>query len=533
MTVLSGFLGSGKTTLLQHILSNREGLRIGMIVNDMSEVNVDASLIQDGKVPSSTGSAAASGDVALVRLEDKVVELSNGCICCTLRDDLLKTMIRLASEKRFDYLVIESTGISEPQPVAETFTFEDEESGQSLADHCKLDTCVTVVDAYNWLKDYVSPDSLQERKMEAYDGDERNVVDLLIDQVEFANVIVLNKCDLISKADLAKLRAIITKLNPGAKIVESTYSKVDLRSVLNTGLFSLEAAAASPGWLQELRGAHTPETLEYGISSFVYRARRPFHPQRLHELLCRSGANVGPSAPSGSAGSAGAASASSSAALDGEQTAMSRVIRSKGFFWIAVDGGMDEAGMWSQAGRVWQFTAGRAWWATVPKKEWPPGLADVLLKRKGQGDVVAGTQQPMAWDKTYGDRGTELVLIGVGMEQAAVTAELQSCLLNDEEYALGPSGTNPEANEGIGNGWDSWEDPFDFYEYEDIDEVDGEEVEEEEEGEAARAGGGAADAAAGHAGHSHGPGETCTDDHAHGEEGHRDRPKIARLVVTR
>lgn len=344
VTVLSGFLGAGKTTLLQHILSNKEGLRIGMIVNDMSEVNVDAALIE-------------GGSAGLVRLEDKVVELSNGCICCTLREDLLKVMIRLASEKRFDYLVIESSGISEPQPVAETFTFVDEETGQSLADVARLDTCVTVVDAYNWLRDYTSPDSLSERRLAAFSGDERAVVDLLIDQVEFADVLVLNKTDMVSPSDLGRLRGILAKLNPRAQLVESSFSRVPLASVLNTGLFDLEAAASSPGWLQELRGAHTPETLEYGISSTVYRASKPFHPQRLHELLCRSGASV--EAPLGSMAEAAAAPASGGDAPVGDgvtpspappSSSLSRVLRSKGFFWIAVDGGMDETGMWSHAG---------------------------------------------------------------------------------------------------------------------------------------------------------------------------------------
>jgi G3E family GTPase len=408
-------------------------------------------------------------------------------------------MIKLASEGKFDYLVIESSGISEPQPVAETFTFEDEETGQSLSDFCRLDTCVTVVDAYNWLKDYTSPDSLVDRSMGAYEGDERGVVDLLIDQVEFADVIVLNKTDLITTPELTKLTAILTKLNPRAKIMTSSWSKVDLRSVLNTGLFSMEGAASSPGWLRELRGSHTPETEEYGISSVVYRARRPFHPQRLHALLCSSGANIS-GGPVGGAGPTTPAEGSSGAA--GAGTAMSRVIRSKGFFWLAVDGGMDEVGMWSQAGRVWQFSAGRAWWATVRKQEWPPGLADVLLKRKAQGDVHKGAQQAMAWDKTYGDRGSELVLIGVGLDKAGVCGELDACLLTAEEFALGSSGTNPEANEGMGNGWDNWEDPFDFYEYEDDDD-------EEEDGE----GGGGEGAG-----------------HAHGKP---DGPKIARLVVTR
>ncbi len=492
VTVLSGFLGSGKTTLLQHILTNREGLRVGLIVNDMSDVNVDGALLE--------------GE-GLVRLEDKLVELSNGCICCTLREDLLKEMIRMAGEGRFDYLVIESSGISEPQPVAEVFTFTDEETGQSLGDVARLDTCVTVVDAYNWLRDYTSPDSLEGRSMAAFPGDSRGVVDLLIDQVEFANVIVLNKTDLVTPSELVTMRGVLTKLNPGARIVESAFSRVPLSAVLNTGLFSLDSAASSPGWLQELRGTHTPETEEYGIASFVYRARRPFHPARLHALLCRSGA-----AQPLPAGPGGTAEGGEAAATSEPPSALSRVLRSKGFFWLAVDGGMDEAGMWSHAGRVWQFTAGRDWWATIPKAEWPPGLRSVLLG-KSRGGAEA------AWDKTYGDRASELVFIGLRMDAGSVQAELDACLVADGgEW------------EGGAEVWDEWDDPFDFYEYE---EEEGDDMEEEEEGA-----GGSEDhshGAGGH-GHSHG-GAACGHDHAGspGDKGGETPPgpKIARLVVKR
>ena len=271
VTVLSGFLGAGKTTLLNHILHNREGLRVAVIVNDMSEVNIDAALVREG------GSD-------LSRTEEKLVEMSNGCICCTLREDLLVEVRRLAREKRFDYLVIESTGISEPLPVAETFTFTDE-AGASLSDIAMLDTMVTVVDGFNFLKDYESRDSLQGRGESMGEGDERKVVDLLVEQVEFCDVLVLNKTDLITDAERQRLIAILKTLNPRARIVESSFGKVPLASVLSTKLFNFDEAAKAPGWLKELRGEHTPETQEYGIGSFVYRARRPFHPRRFHALV--------------------------------------------------------------------------------------------------------------------------------------------------------------------------------------------------------------------------------------------------------
>ena len=271
VTVLSGFLGAGKTTLLNHILNNREGRRIAVIVNDMSEVNIDAALVRDG-------------GAELSRTDEKLVEMSNGCICCTLREDLLVEVRRLAQEYRFDQLVIESTGISEPLPVAETFTFEDE-NGVSLNEFARLDTMVTVVDAFNFLKDYSSYDSLQQRGESLGEQDERTVVDLLIDQIEFCDVIILNKVDLIKEDDKQRLFAILNKLNPRAKIEISEFGKVNLDKVLNTGLFDFNEASQAPGWLKELRGEHTPETEEYGIKSFVYRARRPFHPQRFYDFI--------------------------------------------------------------------------------------------------------------------------------------------------------------------------------------------------------------------------------------------------------
>lgn len=303
VTVLSGFLGAGKTTLLNHILNNRDGRRVAVIVNDMSEVNIDAALVRDG-------------GAELSRTDEKLVEMSNGCICCTLREDLLIEVNRLAKEGRFDQLVIESTGIAEPLPVAETFTF-DGDDGKSLSDVARLDTMVTVVDGFNFLKDYTSADSIQSRGESLGEGDARNVVDLLIDQIEFCNVIILNKTDLIDKVQRQKLVAIIRSLNPDARIVHAQFGVVPLEEVLNTGLFDFDKAAQAPGWLKELRGEHTPETDEYGITSFVFRARRPFHPARFAQVMEGS--------------------------LDG-------VVRSKGYFWLASR--PEYAGSWSQAGGV-------------------------------------------------------------------------------------------------------------------------------------------------------------------------------------
>jgi G3E family GTPase len=270
-TVLSGFLGAGKTTVLQHILRNREGLRVAVIVNDMSELNIDAALIK-------------GQDYSLSRTEEKLVELSNGCICCTLREDLLLEVKRLAAEKRFDYLLIESTGISEPLPVAETFTFADEE-GNSLSDIAHLDTMVTVVDAYNFLLDYKDAESLSERGLALDETDERNIVDLLIEQVEFANIILLNKVDCVTEEDLLFLEALVRRLNPRAEILRTHKGQVPLTKILNTGRFHFEEAALSPGWLTEIRGEHTPETETHNLSSFVYRRTRAFDPERLYHFL--------------------------------------------------------------------------------------------------------------------------------------------------------------------------------------------------------------------------------------------------------
>ncbi|WP_235200630.1 zinc metallochaperone GTPase ZigA [Pseudomonas monteilii] len=385
VTVLSGFLGAGKTTLLNHILNNREGRRVAVIVNDMSDVNIDAALVRDG-------------GAELSRTDEKLVEMSNGCICCTLREDLLLEVDRLAKEGRFDQLVIESTGISEPLPVAETFTFEGED-GRSLGEVAQLDTMVTVVDAFNFLRDYSSRDSLQARGESLGEEDARTVVDLLIEQIEFCDVIVLNKIDLISGDERQQLIAILNTLNPRAKVEIAEFGKVPLDRVLNTGLFDFDEASRAPGWLQEMRGTHTPETEEYGIRSFVYRARRPFHPERFHALV---------------------------------ESEWPGVVRSKGYFWLASEPAM--AGNWSQAGAVARHGPAGYWWAAIPEDRWPTDAESVEHIRA-------------KWDKDVGDARQELVLIGMDMDEAALRASFDACLLSDEEMAQGPKSwmkmTNP------------------------------------------------------------------------------------------
>ncbi|WP_164461328.1 zinc metallochaperone GTPase ZigA [Alcaligenes faecalis] len=386
VTVLSGFLGAGKTTLLNHILNNREGRRVAVIVNDMSEVNIDAALVRDG-------------GAELSRTDEKLVEMSNGCICCTLREDLLLEVDRLAKEGRFDQLVIESTGISEPLPVAETFTFEGED-GRCLGEVARLDTMVTVVDAFNFLRDYSSQDSIQSRGESLGEDDARTVVDLLIEQIEFCDVLVLNKIDLISEPERERLMAILNSLNPRARIETAEFGKVPLDRVLNTGLFDFEEASKAPGWLQELRGTHTPETEEYGIGNFVYRARRPFHPQRFLELV---------------------------------ESEWPGVVRSKGFFWLANFPTL--AGSWSQAGAVARYHVAGYWWASMPPERWPEDPEAVaLIKEK--------------WDERVGDARQELVLIGMDMDEVALRARFDACLLSDEEMASGPST------------WTTWTNPF-------------------------------------------------------------------------
>ncbi|RRR70760.1 MAG: GTP-binding protein [Candidatus Viridilinea halotolerans] len=396
VTVLSGFLGSGKTTLLNHVLANREGLRVAVIVNDMSEVNIDAQLVR-------------SGGAALRRTEERLVEMSNGCICCTLREDLLMEVGRLAREGRFDYLLIESTGIAEPLPVAETFTFPGPD-GVCLGDLARLDTMVTLVDAFNFPQDFRSLDELRDRNMAAGEEDERSVVDLLIDQVEFADVIILNKTDLVAAEELERLEALLHQLNPEAQILHSAFGKVPLQRILNTGRFDFERAAQAPGWLKELRGEHTPEDEEYGIASFVYRARRPFHPQRFWEMI---------------------------------NTVWPGVLRSKGLFWLATR--MAICGIWSQAGGACRAEPGGVWWAALPEDAIPEDPDEEALLVK-------------VWHSEWGDRRQELVLIGQDMDEEALRTRFNACLLNDEEMTLGPEG------------WQAFEDPFAEWELVDFEE---------------------------------------------------------------
>ncbi|MBS7556886.1 zinc metallochaperone GTPase ZigA [Pseudomonas sp. RC4D1] len=379
VTVLSGFLGAGKSTLLNHVLRNRDNLRVAVIVNDMSEINIDGSEVQR--------------DVSLNRAEEKLVEMSNGCICCTLREDLLEEVGKLARDGRFDYLLIESTGISEPLPVAETFTFRDE-AGQSLADIARLDTMVTVVDGMNFLLDYQAAQSLASRGETLGEEDERSITDLLIEQVEFADVILVSKIDLISSAERQELMAILARLNAQAEIIPMVMGQVPLAKILNTGRFDFERAAQAPGWLQELRGEHVPETQEYGIASTAYRARRPFHPQRFFNFINRPWVN-------------------------------GKLLRSKGFFWLASK--YQEAGSWSQAGGLMRHGFAGRWWRFVPKQQWPQdeeSMAAILHN----------------WTPATGDCRQELVFIGQNIDFTRLCAELDLCLLDDDEMALGVEG---------------------------------------------------------------------------------------------
>jgi len=378
VTVLSGFLGAGKTTLLNQVLNNREGRRVAVIVNDMSEVNIDAALVE-------------RGGAELSRTEEKLVEMSNGCICCTLRDDLLAEVSRLAKEGRFDYLLIESTGISEPIPVAQTFTFEDE-NGVSLSQVSRLDTMVTVVDAANFLRDYNMAQSLQDRGESLGEDDDRTVTDLLIDQIEFADVIVLNKLDLVTEKQALEVEAIINALNPGAEIIATSQSRVPLERVLDTGLFDYEKAEASAGWIRELKGEHTPETEEYGISSFTYLTAHPFDAEKLWNFLSTAENWRG-------------------------------ILRSKGFFWVAADHRV--AYEWAQAGGISSVNPAGMWWAAVPREQWkhPDGY---------RPDEQAN------WDPRFGDRAQQLVFIGQNMDEAVIRARLDACLL-DERLASADS----------------------------------------------------------------------------------------------
>ena len=388
VTVLSGFLGAGKTTLLNHVLHNREGLKVAVIVNDMSEVNTDAQHV------------AREG--GLSRTEERLVEMSNGCICCTLREDLLLEVAKLARENRFDYLLIESTGISEPLPVAQTFSFVSEDGTIDLSRFARLDTLVTVVDALHFAQDFGSLDRLPDRQLhEADPQDVRPIVNLLTEQVEFANVIVLNKSDLVSAHHLGELRAILQKLNPGARLVEASFGRVPLAAVLDTGLFDMEAAEQSRGWQEELKkGHHTPETEEYGIGSFVFREVRPFHPQRFWDYI--------------------------SDGWPGE------VIRSKGLFWLASRPA--EALHWSQAGGSLRTESAGSWWASIAQPEQHPTFLE------NRADILA------RWDARFQDRQNELVFIGQDVPEARVRQELAACLCTEAEIAhwqRGGSFTDP------------------------------------------------------------------------------------------
>ncbi len=375
VTVLSGFLGAGKTTLLNHILHNKEGLKVAVIVNDMSEVNIDAQFIEN--------------ENTLSRTEEKLVEMSNGCICCTLREDLMVEVEKLALQNKFDYLLIESTGISEPIPIAQTFTFESEDGSIDLSLFSYIDTMVTVVDAYNFLKDFSSPDYLSTRALTNMEGDNRTIVNLLTDQIEFANVIIINKIDSVTKKELDELHAIIHKLNPEAHIHSVKNSKVAVKDVLNTGLFDYAKAEASAGWIQELENEHVPETEEYGISSLVFRSKKPFHPDRFLKYLNTSFPQ--------------------------------NIIRSKGLFWLASR--PSQALVWSTAGGSFKADNAGVWWASMPFGERINYAAFVENKNHIESD----------WDPLFGDRKIELVFIGQYLDKEKLEKEIRDCLVSDLE----------------------------------------------------------------------------------------------------
>jgi G3E family GTPase len=391
VTILTGFLGAGKTTILNHVLRNREGRRVAVIVNDMSEVNIDADLVREG-------------DANLSRTNETLVELTNGCICCTLRDDLLNEVRRLATTGRFDYLLVEGTGIAEPLPIAATFSFRDE-SGTALCDVARLDTMVSVVDAMNLLADYASTDFLRDRGESRDAGDQRTIVELLVEQIEFADVVVVNKAMDVPPERLAEVRRIVAALNPDARIVETGFGRLPLDAILDTGLFSEARAARHPLWHKELYGwgDHVPETEEYGIASFVYRARRPFDPVRLQEFLDRQWPGL---------------------------------IRAKGHFWLATR--PDEIGLLSIAGRQHRIDTRGFWWAAVPKAHWPryPQFSQLLDRH---------------WHEAWGDRRQELVFIGSGFDEGAIRAALDRCLTGDE------AGFNPQIAGRLRDPFPAWQ----------------------------------------------------------------------------
>lgn len=377
VTVLSGFLGAGKTTLLNHILNNRDGMKVAVIVNDMSEVNIDAQLVKN--------------EIKLSRTEEKLVEMSNGCICCTLREDLMREVEKLAKQNKFDYLLIESTGISEPIPVAQTFSFESEDKLLDLSRLTRLDTMVTVVDAFNFFKDFGSTDTIVSRKMSEDEEDHRSIVNLLTDQIEFANVIVLNKTDLVATEDLRLIKGILTRFNPDAKIIETSHAKIAPRDILHTQLFDFDKAQQSAGWIKELNNIHIPETEEYGIRSFVFRDPRPFHPQRLWSFI--------------------------------QQRWPDTIIRSKGVFWMVSR--PDQVMLWSQAGGSSKAEQYGRWWAAVPamqRSKYPAYIENekFLLNK---------------WHMTWGDRLNELVIIGTFNEENQIRQQLEECLCNEQEIS--------------------------------------------------------------------------------------------------
>ena len=387
VTVLSGFLGAGKTTVLSHILNNRQDKKVAVIVNDMSEINIDAGIVKN--------------EVSLNHSEEKLVEMSNGCICCTLREDLLLEVNKLAKEKKFDYLVIESTGISEPLPVAETFTFADE-TGVSLSDVARLDTMVTVVDAVNFLKDYEEAKYLKDSGESLGEDDDRSVADLLVDQIEFADILLVSKTDLVESEDIEKLKAILKSLNTHAQILPISQGQVDVEEVLDTGLFNFERAQQAPGWLKEMRGEHVPETEEYGIGSFSFIARLPFHPERFHHFL-HSTKQYG------------------------------KLIRSKGIFWLASR--HKYAGQWSQAGGIARYGFAGMFWSSVPVNSWPTDEESINTIRE-------------QWEEPFGDKRQELVFIGQSLDEDAMLKALDNCLLSEEELLKGESY------------WETLDDPF-------------------------------------------------------------------------
>ncbi len=378
VTVLSGFLGAGKTTLLNHLLHNREGLKVAVIVNDMSEVNIDSQLVENENVLSKT--------------EERLVEMSNGCICCTLREDLIVEVGRLARENRFDYLIIESTGISEPIPVAQTFTFESEDVLVNLNNFSYIDCMVTVVDAFNFVRDFSSSELLETRGLASDEQDDRSIVNLLTDQIEFANVILLNKTDLVNKEELQQVKSIITGFNAEAKVIETVNSQVDFKEVIHTGLFDFEKAEAAASWIKELENEHLPETEEYGIKSFVFYNQKPFHPERLYEFLLKNFPN--------------------------------NIIRSKGLFWIASR--PNQALIWSSAGGSLKTDPAGVWWASMPFSErfvYPAFINNQEL-------IEAN------WDPDFGDRKNELVFIGIDLDIQDIKNRLDQCILTPAELKL-------------------------------------------------------------------------------------------------